>query len=72
MFNDKIKYVFFFALFYRANQNLALKVFNFNGKELSCIKYHEGFLGKRISSVLCIDWNCYKVNYIRKAFYLFF
>lgn len=43
-----------------ATQSQTIKVYNFGGKELACIKHHEGFLGKRISNVMCIDWNSYK------------
>jgi len=35
-------------------------VYDFKGKELASIKYHEGFMRKRIAAVTCLDWNCYK------------
>ena len=37
-----------------------VKIYDFKGKELSCIKHHDGFIGKRISTVTCLDWNSYK------------
>ena len=37
-----------------------VKVYGFGGRELTCIKHHEGFLGKRIANVLCLDWNHHK------------
>jgi len=43
-------------------------VFDFDGNELACVRNHEGFLGKRISSVLCIDWNSNKVIYFSRTF----
>ncbi|RNA24151.1 regulatory-associated of mTOR isoform X2, partial [Brachionus plicatilis] len=38
-------------------QNESIKIYNFEGAELSCIKHREGFMGKRLSTVSCIDWN---------------
>jgi regulator-associated protein of mTOR len=40
--------------------NEAVKVFDFRGKELTSITHHEGFLGKRIAPVSCLDWNHFK------------
>jgi regulator-associated protein of mTOR len=40
--------------------NEAVRVFDFRGKELSSITHHEGFLGKRIAPVSCLDWNHFK------------
>jgi regulator-associated protein of mTOR len=42
------------------NQNQSVKVFDFQGRELTCIKHHQGFVGRRISTVTCLDWNSYK------------
>ncbi|CAF1100579.1 unnamed protein product, partial [Brachionus calyciflorus] len=38
-------------------QNESIKVYDFSGMELSCIKHHDGFIGKRLSTVSCMDWN---------------
>lgn len=42
------------------NQNQSVKVFDFQARELACIKHHQGFVGRRISTVTCLDWNSYK------------
>lgn len=47
-------------MIFRANstkQNESIKIFNFEGAELSFIKHREGFMGKRLSTVSSIDWN---------------
>jgi len=43
-----------------ANNQPVIKVYDFNGNDLATIKHHEGFLGKRIAPVKCLDWNFYK------------
>jgi hypothetical protein len=35
-------------------------VHDFEGEELACVKHHDGFIGKRISTVYCLDWNAYR------------
>jgi SAM-dependent methyltransferase len=49
-------------LFKSANFQPVIKICDFTGKELTTIKHHDGFLGKRIAPVSCIDWNYYKVS----------
>ena len=57
-----MKIIYLINVFLRANQSQRVKIFDFQGKELSCIKHHEGFLGKRIAAVTCLDWNLFKVK----------
>lgn len=43
------------------SQKQQIKIFNFEGKELSHIKYHDGFLGQRIGPVTCSAFHPYLV-----------
>lgn len=41
------------------SQDQRIKVMNYNGDELSLIKYHDGFLGQRIGSISCLSFHPY-------------
>jgi len=43
------------------SQSQKIRLINFNGEELSMIRYHDGFLGQRIGPVCCLSFHPYKL-----------
>jgi len=41
--------------------NQKIRVLNYNGDEISMIRYHDGFLGQRIGPVSCLAFHPYKI-----------
>ena len=50
----------FLPLFAVGSQSQKVKVFNFEGEELSMIRYHDGFLGQRIGPLSCLAFHPYR------------
>mmetsp|Transcript_24423 Transcript_24423/g.33532 ORF Transcript_24423/g.33532 Transcript_24423/m.33532 type:complete len:1323 (+) Transcript_24423:115-4083(+) len=50
----------FLPLFAVGSQSQKIKVYNFEGDELSMIRYHDGFLGQRIGPISCLAFHPYK------------
>lgn len=48
-------------IFATGTQNQKVRLANFEGKELSSIRYHDGFLGQRIGPVSCLEFHPYKL-----------
>jgi len=48
-------------LFAIGTQDQRIRVMNFNGEEISLIRYHDGFLGQRIGPVSALTFHPYKV-----------
>eukprot|EP00011_Vannellida_sp_DIVA3-517-6-12_P013161 CAMPEP_0114607422 /NCGR_PEP_ID=MMETSP0168-20121206/2061_1 /TAXON_ID=95228 ORGANISM="Vannella sp., Strain DIVA3 517/6/12" /NCGR_SAMPLE_ID=MMETSP0168 /ASSEMBLY_ACC=CAM_ASM_000044 /LENGTH=1255 /DNA_ID=CAMNT_0001818301 /DNA_START=266 /DNA_END=4034 /DNA_ORIENTATION=+ len=48
-------------IFATGTQNQKVRIANFEGKELSSIRYHDGFLGQRIGPVSCLEFHPYKL-----------
>ena len=50
----------FLPLFAVGSTSQKVKVFNFEGEELSMIRYHDGFLGQRIGPLSCLAFHPYR------------
>ena len=64
LLNQELELIILFICFiyFRASLNQKIKIYDFNSLELATIKHHEGFLGKQIANVTCLDWKFDNVN----------